>query len=407
MSKNRFCPVCNFHKAKGIRKFNFTLFNKHPMINGYLLVQCEQCGFIYGDTDVTQTVLDDYYENLSKYEDKSISTGGGYTIHDKNRLKSAAKYISSKFDNKEIEIVDIGCAIGGLLEQLRNEGFVNLTGIDPSASCVEITQSEKKIKCYHSSLFNLNDSFGKYDLIILSHVWEHILDLKLAIKSIEKILKLNGYIYIECPNAMLYREIIHAPFQEFNTEHINHFTEQAFKNFFGINYYSCIDVGNRVIQIASGEDYNAVYGIFKKNIDEFKFEISFDSTILNSINDYLKQSEEWYEKILLKIFREISNNENIALVGIGQFAFKLLYAINESNYTGKIELFDNNPYNIGKIINSNEILSGTKVLEQIQNSNAKIIITSLIYQDEIKNELITKSKELGLAYPNIIELKQV
>jgi SAM-dependent methyltransferase len=405
MNSNRHCPVCDFNKVKEIRKFNFTLFDKHPMHNGYMVAQCEKCGFIYGDTNVTQAILDDYYENLSKYEDKTISTGGGYTIHDKNRLKSAAQYIASKFDDKQIEIVDIGCAIGGLLEQLRNEGFSNLTGIDPSISCVEITQSEKKCQCYHSSLFNLKESFGKYDLIILSHVWEHILDLKTAIKSIEKILKPGGFIYVECPNAMLYKEIIHAPFQEFNTEHINHFTEQSFKNFFSINNYSCIDIGNRVIQIASGEDYNAVFGIFQKNVVNIKYDIKFDSNILDSINEYLSKSEVWYERILSKINSEISNNDSIALIGIGQFAFKLLNSIIESKYNGKIELFDNNPLNVGKKINSIEILSGSKIVDQIQKSNSKIIITSLIYQDEIKNGLVTKFQELGLEIPKIIELK--
>lgn len=405
MNSNRPCPVCDSKTAKEIKKFNFTLFDKHPMHDGYLLVQCEKCGFIFGDTNVTQIVLDNYYENLSKYEDKSISTGGGYTIHDKNRLKSAANYISSKFQNKEIAIVDIGCAIGGLLEQLRNEGFVNLTGIDPSISCVEITRSEKKCKCYHSSLFNLKEDYGKYDLIILSHVWEHILDLKSAITSIEKILKPNGFIYIECPNAMLYKDVIHAPFQEFNTEHINHFTEQAFINYFGINNYECIDVGNRIIQIASGEDYNAVYGIFQKNIVDNNYSIEFDSIIENSIGEYLAKSEIWYNQILSKIMTEINNNENIALVGIGQFAFKLLSSIIESNFTGSIQLFDNNPLNVGKKIGSMEIKNGSNIVDLVKISNDKIIITSLIYHDEIKNGLINKFLEKGLPAPSIIELK--
>lgn len=405
MNNNRPCPVCDSKTAKEIRKFNFTLFDKHPMQDGYLLVQCEKCGFIFGDTNVTQKVLDNYYENLSKYEDKSISTGGGYTIHDKNRLKSAAKYISSKFQNKEIAIVDIGCAIGGLLEQLRNEGFGNLTGIDPSISCVEITQSEKKCKCYHSSLFDLKEDYGKYDLIILSHVWEHILDLKSAITSIEKILKPEGFIYIECPNAMLYKDVIHAPFQEFNTEHINHFTEQSFINYFGINNYECIDVGNRIIQIASGEDYNAVYGVFQKNSFDNTYKIEFDSIIKNSIDEYIDKSEIWYNQIISKIMNEISNNENIALVGIGQFAFKLLTTIKESNFRGSIQLFDNNPLNVGKKIGSMEILDGSNIVDRVQISNAKIIITSLIYHDEIKNGLINKFLELGLVAPTIIELK--
>jgi 2-polyprenyl-3-methyl-5-hydroxy-6-metoxy-1,4-benzoquinol methylase len=375
------------------------------MQGGYDLVQCQVCSFIYADTKITQVELDDYYSNLSKYEDKTISTGGGYTIHDRNRLKSAAKYISSKFENREIEIVDIGCAIGGLLEQLRNEGFSNLTGIDPSISCVKITQSEKKCKCYHSSLFNLQEKFGKYDLVILSHVWEHILDLKTAIKSIEKILKPNGFIYIECPNAMLYKEIIHAPFQEFNTEHINHFTEESFKNFFGCNNYNCKDVGNRVIQIASGEDYNAVYGIFQKNSVDIKYDILFDSNILDSINEYLLKSEVWYDRIISKIFNEISNDDSLALVGIGQFAFKLLTSIKENNFSGNIHLFDNNPLNVGKKIDSNEILSGTKIVDQLKKHKSKIIITSLIYQDEIKNGINIKFQELGIEIPKIIELK--
>ncbi len=405
MNCNRCCPICDFKKVKQIRKFNFTLFDKHPMRNGYMVSQCENCGFIYGDTNVTQTILDDYYENLSKYEDKTISTGGGYTIHDKNRLKSAAEYISAKFENKEIEIVDIGCAIGGLLEQLRNVGFRNLTGIDPSISCVEITQSEKKCKCYHSSLFNLEEKFGKYDLVILSHVWEHILDLKKAIKSIEKILKPNGSIYIECPNAMLYKDIIHAPFQEFNTEHINHFTEDSFKNFFCSNNFTCIDVGNRVIQIASGEDYNAVYGIFQKNIVEVKYDIKFDSNILDSINEYLSKSEVWYNQILSKINSEIRNSDSIALIGVGQFAFKLLTSFKENNFFGNIQLFDNNPLNVGKKIDSNEIMSGSTIVEQLKKSNTKIIITSLIYQDEIKKSISKNFQELGLEIPEIIELK--
>ena len=212
-------------------------------------------------------------------------------------------------------------------------------------------------------------------------------------------------IYIECPNAMLYREIIHAPFQEFNTEHINHFTEQSFKNFFGCNNYTCIDVGNRVIQIASGEDYNAVYGIFQKNLIDIKYDIEFESNILDSINEYLSKSQVWYDQILFTINSEISNNDRIALIGIGQFAFKLLTSIKENNFSGTIQLFDNNSLNVGKKIDSNEILSGSGIVDHINKSKAKIIITSLIYQDEIKNGISKKFQELGLEIPKIIELK--
>ena len=133
--------------------------------------------------------------------------------------------------------------------------------------------------------------------------------------------------------------------------------------------------------------------------------IEFDSKIENSIDEYLDKSEIWYNQILSKIMSEINNNENIALVGIGQFAFKLLTTIIESNFAGSIQLFDNNPLNIGKKIGSMEILNGSNIVDRVQISNAKIIITSLIYHDEIKNGLINKFLEKGLPAPSIIELK--
>ncbi len=35
MNSNRPCPVCNSKTAKEVRKFNFTLFDNHPMQDGY------------------------------------------------------------------------------------------------------------------------------------------------------------------------------------------------------------------------------------------------------------------------------------------------------------------------------------------------------------------------------------
>ena len=404
MIANRSCPVCHNSEIKFIREINFLLFENHPISKGYKLVQCCCCSFIYADVLVTQKDLDIYYSNISKYEDKQLSTGGGYEYYDKKRLEGVAKYIDDFFPDKGIKIADIGCAIGGLLEQLKGKGFKNLLGIDPSISCVQITKQEKGIDCIHSSLFELDESFGKFDLLVISHVWEHILDLENAIKSLQKILAPNGCIYIECPNAMNYKNTIHAPFQEFNTEHINHFYERGFVNFFGIRNYECLDLGTKVFKMTSGDDYHAVFGIFKKN-ENLNFKLEFDKNILNSIYDYISQSDNWHKNILNKISNEIKSINKIAFFGIGQYAFKLLFEIKKINPNIEVQLFDNNNLNVGKKINNSLILNGSQISSYFVEDNTKIIITSLIHQSTIKNDICKIFLQKQMKLPVIIELK--
>ena len=401
---NRSCPICHSNNISLIKKINFSLFEGHPMQGGYNLVQCQDCSFIYADTKITQVELDDYYSNLSKYESKEISTGGGYNDYDRNRLIDTAKYISSQFEDKSLAIADVGCAIGGLLEQLKNEGFNNITGIDPSISCVNITKNEKGINCLHASLFELNESFGKYDLVILSHVWEHILDLEAALKSIEKILKPNGCIYVECPNAMNYKNVIHAPYQEFNTEHINHFSSGSFYNFFGSRGYLLIDSGIRIMKIASSNDYDAVYSLFRKNISGAKSEINYEHEILPSIKQYIKASDNAYSQILDQIKKVATQEDDIAFVGIGQFAFKLLESVKELGIKNKLILFDNNTLNQGKIINDSIVYSGKNLISNYKSKKFNIIITSLIYQNEIANNLKAEFKKNNIEAPLICKL---
>ena len=405
MIKNRNCPVCNSGEYEKIEKINFLLFEEHPISKGYDLVQCKKCSFMYAEVQVSQIELDQYYSNISKYEDKQISTGGGYNIYDKERLEGVAKYLSKLFPDKNIKIADVGCAIGGLLEQLKKLGFENITGIDPSKSCVEITKNEKGIDCIHSSLFDLNESFGIYDLIIISHVWEHILDLETAMSSLEKILSPNGFIYIECPNAMNYKNTIHAPLQELNTEHINHFYEKGFLNYFGLRDYNCIDIGNKIVKIASGEDYDALYGVFQKSSIKLNYKIQFDHDIQGSLLEYIKKSKIWLEKIIHKIEFELANESNVIIYGVGQFAFKLLYEIVNKRPDLNIILFDNNSLNVGKDISKFKINKGADLDKYLINEKIKIIITSLIHQNSIMQNINKIMTEKNITQVEIIELK--
>jgi FlaA1/EpsC-like NDP-sugar epimerase len=203
---------------------------------------------------------------------------------------------------------------------------------------------------------------------------------------------------------MNYKNTIHAPLQELNTEHINHFYEKAFLNFFGLRNYTCIDIGNKIVKIASGEDYDALYGVFQKSSINLDYKIQFDHYILASLQEYINKSRIWFDKIIHIIESNLTNESNVAIYGVGQFAFKLLYEILNRRPDLNILLFDNNSLNEGKKISKFKINKGLDLDKYIANKKMKIVITSLIHQKSIKHDINRILSEQNIIHVEIIEL---
>lgn len=397
---NRHCPICDNVTVTSIKTIEFDLFDGHPMNGGYDLVQCSRCGFIYANTPVTQQQLDTYYTELSKYESKVVSTGGGYSQEDKKRLEETGLFIGQYLIDKNASILDLGCANGGLLNQLKSMGYTNLMGIDPSIACVETTTNEVGCVAHQYSLFKIPESIGKFDLIILSHVMEHILDVSGAMEVIKTMLNDNGLLYIECPNAACYKNIIHTPLQEFNTEHINHFTKTSFRNLADIHGFSEVSVAEKTFEIASGQDYYCVYGLFRTG-SNIKNKVVFDSHVLDDIQQYIKESDSIMQKIESQL-ESIPESMSIALFGVGQFAFKILKFPVFNNSHREYFLFDNNAINVGKVIRKMTIQPGSSIVGQYQKNKMCIVISSLIYEKQIRKGIEAKFENNGKELPYII-----
>lgn len=57
--------------------------------------------------------------------------GGGNSELDKTRFSKSFNKIKCFIKNKNISILDIGCANGGLLEVFKLNGYSDLSGLDP------------------------------------------------------------------------------------------------------------------------------------------------------------------------------------------------------------------------------------------------------------------------------------
>ena len=218
----RDCPICGETEVDLLHAQQFELPEGHPLSNGYNVVVCLQCGFVYADTSATQVDYDRFYAQYSKYADSKTGTGGVDNPYDWKRQQETARQIAKFIQDPNSSILDVGCANGGILKALQDLGYKSLCGIDPSLICVENTQ-RLGIDAHQGTLFQ---PFKKhiFDCIILSHTLEHVHDVQGALNWIETNLKTDGTIYLETPDATRYVDFLYAPLQDFNTEHINHFS---------------------------------------------------------------------------------------------------------------------------------------------------------------------------------------
>jgi 2-polyprenyl-3-methyl-5-hydroxy-6-metoxy-1,4-benzoquinol methylase len=108
-------------------------------------------------------------------------------------------------------------------------GFRNLVGVDPSSACVENTR-RGGCHAYRGDLAHLPAEIGRFDAVILTSVLEHVPDVKRAISALLSVCAEKGRIFLEVPDAAGYADNLHAPFQDINTEHINHFSIASLRN---------------------------------------------------------------------------------------------------------------------------------------------------------------------------------
>ena len=105
--------------------------------------------------------------------------------------------IIPKLGKSKIDIADIGCGVGLLLNSLTEFGQV--TGIDKSKQALDFCK-----KSFNGELIQVDctESISvdkKFDLIIATDFIEHIKDDKIAINNIYNLLKPNGYAIITVP----------------------------------------------------------------------------------------------------------------------------------------------------------------------------------------------------------------
>ena len=219
------CPSCGGRRSDRLWRQDFAIIEGVSVLDGYDVVACAACGMTFADGIPGQAVFDQYYRNASKYEFRH--RGGAESAHDTARLAVTADAIASLVTDRAARILDVGCATGRLLAELRTRGFTALRGIDPSPACVATARDRFELRADVATIADLGAADGPFDLIVLVGVLEHLVDLDAALTALRARLSANGALYVEVPDVTGFADWPNAPFQEFSVEHVNFFSSTS------------------------------------------------------------------------------------------------------------------------------------------------------------------------------------
>jgi SAM-dependent methyltransferase len=183
----RQCPVCGGQAQTPWRRKN-----------GYDVVQCPDCGFIYTRDLPSEDSLRRLYESHhAPGADGHFQPRGGIGRRIKYRL--FALWLRRLHPGGgRIRTLEIGFGQGDFLRAVQRDSRFDAQGLDYAQGSVAFARSlGLRVECGSVQSARLAES--SFDLVVALHVLEHVRDLESTIGEVRRILGPGGLFFAVCP----------------------------------------------------------------------------------------------------------------------------------------------------------------------------------------------------------------
>ena len=238
------CPLCNSKDQELLaEKDRYGIENT--------VAVCKDCGLVMTNPRMTQESYTGFYNDIQKklYVGEERPSGD-YFVRQKNKGKEIYEFLQRGglvSDKQAMQVLEIGCGAGGILAYFQDQGH-EVKGMDIGTTYIEFGK-EKGLNIADGFLKDLSTTH-KYDLIIYSHVMEHILDVAEELELIKSYLKPGGVLYIEVPGIKnVYQKYKMDYLTYFQSAHTFHFSLTTLKNWLSAAGYDCL-VGTEFVRSA-------------------------------------------------------------------------------------------------------------------------------------------------------------
>ena len=204
---------------------------------------CKKCGFICYTPRPEEKDVSNKYRYLKQFEpDQGGQTG--YDTYarklDNDRAERIFSQCTKYLSRNNLDILDSGGGNGKILTPF----------LEKKHNCFIIDYNDQPIEGVIKLADDINGYQGgkKFDLILCSHVLEHVSDFSSLVNKLYGLIKPGGIIYAEVPQEIWAGLRIDAD----PVTHINFFTFNSFRNLFLVNGFQILEANQEISNFGRG-----------------------------------------------------------------------------------------------------------------------------------------------------------
>lgn len=167
----------------------------------FQIMRCRTCGLLFVSPRPTLAEMTQYYP-YGKYQAFSVA------IADRPWLQ---RWHSTYMQNKrcrfieraktEGRLLDVGCATGNFLAQMRQRGNWEVYGVEVNPEAVDYARQRLRLNVFHGPLEEARFPGDFFDAVTLWSVLEHLHDPLEALREVQRILRPDGILGLTVPSA--------------------------------------------------------------------------------------------------------------------------------------------------------------------------------------------------------------
>ncbi len=390
----RDCPICGGADRRVLFHQEFAAVDRATPVTGYDVVVCGRCGGSYADGIPDQPAFDRYYRDMSRYE--YAQRAGAESEYDSRRLALIADIIGPHLPSPDVRILDVGCASGRLLANLRDRGFAKGTGLDPSPACAAAAARLYAIDVRTMTLAEMAGAGERFDVVIMVGVLEHLRDLDDAFSQLRALLSESGLLYVEVPDVTAFADWPNAPYQDFSLEHINFFSPISLSNLMRRHGFTAVHLEQNHREQSYKTVMSNLSGMYRRAPESARDQVQLDPETTKGLERYLSQCAADDERLRARIAGVVDGKRPILVWGVGTHTSRLMATsrLAEADIVAFIE--SNRRYH-GKTLHGRPILAP----EALKDHDEPVLISSRVFEREIAEQIrrdLGCSNELILLY---------
>jgi 2-polyprenyl-3-methyl-5-hydroxy-6-metoxy-1,4-benzoquinol methylase len=188
------------------------------------VIACAECGLMrqgFSSTAGTWSIVS-YAGGKERFyrqrEDKEV-------LQVKDYLKMLPQL--EKLVPQKGHLLEIGCAMGTLLNEIRKRGW-NVTGIEPEEWTCELARKNYGLRVINSTFQEAGIEDSYFDAVLMLHVIEHLPNPAKGLLQIARMIRPDGYLVVETPRYdTLWFKLLRGRERSVIPGHLYYFTRQT------------------------------------------------------------------------------------------------------------------------------------------------------------------------------------